>query len=270
MKNRTKHLICTAVAFAILWVPIQGRTSEMTEGTIDPMMEMLSKEFSQITLHSVGSRLQGETLRRFASLIRIFDAYMEAKGLNREGDRLLDQADHGKMNPFQAARTSAQYWNKYNVHFDEKELAKHLAIDPALLPAAREQLKKMGGLKSFHDRLAQFLERKSEDVSGISLKGNVILKDGEPNLSQTKKLEARIVNVQADYYWNQQFDLNTILPPGIFSTENALYAYCILLIEYHSLEAACQRGSLNACIPAQVILSIMEFIRDLLNNPYLL
>ena len=83
MKNVTRRTFCATTALAIPLFRLQGMTMDLLpEQTVDPIMDMLSKEFFRITSNGAENGFSGEHLRRYALMIRTLDAYMESKGIN--------------------------------------------------------------------------------------------------------------------------------------------------------------------------------------------
>lgn len=164
----------------------------------DAIIDSLTDEIARIAAEGAKSGFRAEHLRRCANIVRVFDARIAEKGTLREADRRLSENDHHKHNPAVAARNATAYCRKHGIQLNEDDLRTRLAVDSSSYRDTKLQIRKMGGLATFHAAIADALERQATEQAGAVIKGNAILRNGIVTFPSARLREAGFVNAQYD------------------------------------------------------------------------
>ena len=163
---------------AIPLVCLNAKFGENPSGQSDAVIDSLADEISQITKDGIQHGFKGEHLRRYAGVVRTFDAYLEEKGTNKGFDDRLDMDDYSQLNPAHTARITTQYWQKRAINFDEDELAAQLAITPEEYREMKRAIKKRGGIRALNKEASDLFERKAKEFDANANKDGADFKKG--------------------------------------------------------------------------------------------
>jgi len=168
---------------ALMGLPLLKLTAEDRSGRDDgpsPIIDNLADEISRITSDGAQNGFKGEHFRRYAAVMRTFDAVLEDKGINRDLDKELDEDDYHKLDLRRASETAVDYWNKHGIAFDQGNLASLMAIDAAKYREIKKAMKRHGGVRAIHRSTADVFERKAKEHGehGVALlKGGPTLRN---------------------------------------------------------------------------------------------
>ena len=178
MEKIGRRSFCGTVAMAIPLVCLNAKFGENSSGQSDAVIDSLADEISQITKDGIQHGFKGEHLRRYAGVVRTFDAYLEEKGTNKGFDDRLDMDDYSQLNPAHIARITTQYWQKRAINFDEDELAAQLAITPEEYREMKKAIKKRGGIRALNKEASDLFERKAKEFDANANKDGADFKKG--------------------------------------------------------------------------------------------
>ena len=176
MEKIGRRSFCGTVAMAIPFVCLNAKFGEKSSGQSDAVIDSLADEISQITKDGIQHGFKGEHLRRYAGVVRTFDACLEEKGSNQDFDNRLDMDDYSQLNPAYTARITTQYWQKRAINFDEDELTAQLAITPEEYQEMKKAIKKRGGIRHYTGRSPIFSSAKQKNMMRTRTKTELILK----------------------------------------------------------------------------------------------
>jgi hypothetical protein len=151
---------------ALMGLPLLKLAAEGRSGRDDgpsPIIDNLADEISRITFDGAQHGFNGEHFRRYAGVMRTFDAVLEDKGINRELDKELDDDDYYKLDLRRASEATVDYWNKHGIAFDQGNLASLMAIDAAKYREIKKAIKRQGGVRAIHRSAAEAFEHKARE-----------------------------------------------------------------------------------------------------------
>ena len=219
--------------------------------TTDALIDSLADEMSQITKDGVQHGFKGEHLRRYAGVVRTFDAYLEQKGSNKDFDNRLDVDDYSQLNPAYIARITTQYWQKRAINFDEDELAAQLAITPEEYRETKKAIKKRGGIRELHKEVSDLFERKAKEYDANANK------DGSDFKKGAFRFPFRPQSPRSNFVQVQDFpDPSQLM---IMATGSSMDCLCkALLVAGSVLAIACATAICAPCCAAAACMIAME------------
>ncbi|NLT66991.1 MAG: hypothetical protein GXX84_10350 [Acidobacteria bacterium] len=253
MEKLARRTFCgtALLGFPLLYLQAKeiGGLLEGSKGS-DPIMESISQEFYRITADGAANGYRPEHFRRYAGIIKTFDAHMEATGINREFDQRLDDNDHHRMNPHRTARDTVRYWETRGIYLNQDDLAGGLVMDPITYRRMKKAIRKQGGIRNLHDKIAAALEQKAKECEKTALKGGAVIRNGRlgfPTLRQPEFVNAQL-----------PFDLSM---SALLGTN--MHCLCkAMLVEGALLAVVCAVGIVPVCAPAAALLVVERLLES--------
>ncbi len=255
MEKIGRRSFCGMAAMAVPLICLNAKLGGNSPGQADAVIDSLADEISQVTKDGVQKGFRGEHMRRYAGVVRTFDAYLEQKGNNKDFDNKLDDDDYSQINPAYTARITTEYWKKRAIDFDEDELAAQLAaITPADYRAMKQAIKKRGGIRVLHKGTSDLFERKAKEYDAHANKEGADLEKVPIQFPfRSKSSRSNFIQVQ-DFPDPSQLMLMSI--------GNSADCLCkALLVEGSILAMLCATVVCPECCP---ISAVMLAIKDLL------
>jgi hypothetical protein len=262
MEKTTRRIFCgtAMMAFPMLALAAQGKDKHGTvddlSGSEDPLLDALADEFTRVTADGAQNGFKTEHFRHYAEFVRIFDAHLEGRGTNKEIDRRLDEDDFNKLDPARAARNTANYWHKHGIDFREDELAAGLTMDANTYREVKKAIKKQGGVRALHARIADALERKAKEHETAVLRGGPSVQEGRISFPKRKSpLQLQFINVQYELLYALGWNFNCLCR-AMQLEGGVLMLLCDTLI------------CLPCCAPGAILLALLNILQGLgLCNP---
>jgi hypothetical protein len=198
MENLARRTFCGTVLAGLPLLYLHANEIDDPSDDSDPVVEALSDEFYRVTAEGAQAGYRSEHFRRYAGIIRTFDVHLEAKGVNREFNRRLDDDDSSKINPLRSARHTVQYWEKHGIYFNENDIASRLRIDPAQYRAMKMRIKREGGIRVLNKGIINALEKRANENETIAFKGGAVFQNGRL-IFPSKISRTEFMNVQIPF-----------------------------------------------------------------------
>jgi hypothetical protein len=255
MEKIGRRSFCGTVAMAIPLVCLNAKFGENSSGQSDAVIDSLADEISQITKDGIQHGFKGEHLRRYAGVVRTFDACLEEKGSNQDFDNRLDMDDYSQLNPAYTARITTQYWQKRAINFDEDELTAQLAITPEEYREMKKAIKKRGGIRALHREVSDLFERKAKEYDANANKDGADFKKG------AFRFPFRPQSSRSNFVQVQDFpDPSQLMIMAMGSSIDCLCK--ALLVEGSVLAIACSIAICAPCCAAAALMIAMENILE--------
>ncbi len=254
MEKIARRKFCGAAIMAFPLMGLQARESKTDHSQNDTVLDVLADEVARITHDGAQKGFRAEHFRRYAGVIRAFDAHMEDKGVNRELNQRLDEDDlYNKIDPVALAQATMDYWEKKGLRFNKNDLVSRLATTPRYSLQIKRAIKNQGGVRALNRAFADAIELKAREFEKTALRGGPLIYNGIVTFAQSSSLrQAEFMYVQDD------FDF------GIFIGRE-LDCFCAAInVQAGILWILCLAGFAPACAPAAwltAILMIMEGLR---------
>ena len=251
MEKIARRKFCGAAIVAFPLLRLHAQENEVPYDQSDLVLEALADEIVRITADGAGAGFKAEHFRRYAGIVRTFDAHLENKGTNRELNNRLDDEDLYKVDPASTARVTVEYWQKKGIHFNENEFAARLALDPTTYRETKRAIKKQGGVRAVHKAIADALERKAKEYETVAFKGGNAIRNGRIDVGKPGAFR------QPEFVAAQYF------PPWLSGAQmdclcKAMVTEGVLLTIVCVVCPVCQA----VCIPAAVLLAIEKLIES--------
>ena len=117
MEKIARRMFCGTAMMAFPLLRLHAGTGEDVPSLADAVIDILADQISGITADGAQNGFKAEHFRRYAGLVRTFDAYLEQKGTNRQFNDRLDDDDFYRVNPAFTAQITAHYWQKHAIHW---------------------------------------------------------------------------------------------------------------------------------------------------------
>jgi hypothetical protein len=237
---------------ALMAFPLLGLSFQDNEGTgaSDRVLDSIADEFARITTDGAQHGFRAEHFRRYASNMRIFDAHMEGRGVNKETNRKLEEEDYPQLNPVRTAQSVVEFWKKHGLYFDQDDLAGSLSIDVKSYKSLKSAIKKNGGVRKLHAKIADSFERKAKEFEAAAYHGGPRIKAGRVTIPRSE-VSGRPLFVPA------QFDVSMFAG---FSLDCLCRA---MIIEGSLLSLLCVVGLLPCCEIAAFLLAFEKLMEGL-------
>jgi hypothetical protein len=281
MENTTRRKFCGTAILALpaLAVLAKAKTFDADgfSDSPDPIFNSLADEFTRITVDGAQNGFKAEHFRRYAGFMRVFDAQMENKGINKETDKKLDEDDFYKLNPMRSARWVSNFWHERKIEIREDELIERMAMDRKTYQEWKKAIKKQGGIRALHAKIAETFEKKAMEYETSALRNGPFIHQGRiefPGQDDKPKfikaqfdtespLKTQFVFedsiLSTPLFIGDYFDLSKIRPG--FNVDCLCRA---MVIEGTILTLSCMLGlCLPCCIPAGIILAAEKLMEGL-------
>jgi hypothetical protein len=199
MEKTTRRIFCSTAILAAPALTLLAQNKEIGNAlpdSPDPFFDALMDEFVRVTAEGAQNGFRAEQYRRYAAFMRMLDAQMEGKGINKELDKRLDEDDYYRLNPAKMAKTTVEYWRKRNLDFREDELTARLTMDGGSYLQIKKAIKKQGGVRVLHAKVAELFERKAKEYELSVYHGGPQFHQGR--ISFPKQREHSFVRAQFD------------------------------------------------------------------------
>jgi hypothetical protein len=249
MEKTTRRMFCGTAIMAAPALTLLAKDREIEGGfsdSSDPIFDALAGEFTRVTTDGAQFGFKSEHFRRYAGFMRILDAHMEGKGLNRELNKSMDEDDFHRLDPVRAAKSTVEYWRKHNVEMREDELTERLMVDWRSYSEIKKAIKKQGGVHALNVKVAELFERKAKEYETSSFRGGPVIREGRVSFPRQSD---RPLFMKAQYEW-----LGTIVL-GV-----DIDCLCKAMVTVGSLFSLLCIGFPVACIPAAIFLAIEKLM----------
>jgi hypothetical protein len=199
MQKTTRRMFCGTALAALPALGLVAKEQEFRMDnpydSSDPIIEAIADEFAHVTEDGVRNGFKSEHFRRYAGFLRMLDAQMENKGVNKELDKRLDDDDFNRLNPAKSSQFIADFWRKRNMDLRENEM---MNIDWKSYQEGKKGIKKIGGARALTAKAAFLLELKAKQYETSAFRGGPFMREGRIAFPrQTEK--PLFVNVDAVY-----------------------------------------------------------------------
>jgi hypothetical protein len=279
MENTTRRKFCGTAILALpaLAVIAKAKTNDIDDDfpdSRDPIFNSLADEFTRITVDGSRNGFKAEHFRSYAGFMRVFDAQMENKGINRETDKALDEDDFYKLNPFRSARSISDFWRKRKIEIREDELIERLTMDWKIYQEWKKAIKKQGGIRALHARVAEAFEQKAKELETSALRNGPFIRQGRIEFPR-KEEQANFMKAQYEdpdrlikEFIIEGSIISMPILGGIYeifkSTSSALNYHCLcraMVVEGSILSLACLTTlCLPCCTPAATLLAVEKLM----------
>jgi len=269
MEKIARRMFCGTAMMAFPLLRLHAGTGEDVPSLADAVIDILADQISGITADGAQNGFKAEHFRRYAGLVRTFDAYLEQKGTNRQFNDRLDDDDFYRVNPAFTAQITAHYWQKHAISVDENELAAQLTITAAEYRELKKAIKRRGGAQALHNAIAAMFDLKAKELESSVVRigavfGNPIRLPNRGKLPRPKFIPAQFQI--PDLSGIMSPDLAGVIPPELAtilaSYGSSLDCLCkALLVEGSVLALFC---ALAACVPCCPIAAIAIALKNLL------
>jgi len=249
MQKIARRMFCGAAIAAFPLLRSYSRGADFQDDSPDFVLDTLADEIARITADGAENGFRAEHFRRYAGVIRTFDAHLEDKGTNGEVNKKLDEDDAHRMDPAAAARVIAEYWKKKGLVFNEDDLTASLTIDSRAYGETKRAIKRQGGVRMIHKAVAEVFERKAKEAENAAFRGgpakhNGRIFVGNPGASRQPEFMA----VQFDYTYMNGTSVDCLCKAMV--TEGVLLTMACLLCP----------GCQALCVPAGIMLAIEKLM----------
>ena len=238
---------------AIPLVCLNAKFGEKSSGQSDAVIDSLADEISQITKDGIQNGFKGEHLRRYAGVVRTFDACLEEKGSNQDFDNRLDMDDYSQLNPAYTARITTQYWQKRAINFDEDELAAQMAITPEDYREMKRAIKRRGGIRALNKEVSDLFERKAKEYDANANKDGADFKKG------AFRFPFRLQSSRSNFVQVQDF----LDPSVLLGMSAGINMDCLckaLSVEASILGIICAAGCAPCCAAAATMIAVKNLL----------
>jgi hypothetical protein len=181
MEKTTRRMFCSTAILATPALTLLAKDQGIEGGfsdSSDPLFEALADEFTRVTADGAQFGFKAEHFRRYAGFMRMVNAHMEGKGLNRELNKRMDEDDFYRLDPVRAAKSTVEYWRKHNMEMREDELTERLTMDWRSYIETKKAIKKQGGIGALNLKVAELFERKAKEYETSSFRGGPVIREG--------------------------------------------------------------------------------------------
>lgn len=259
MQEMTRRCFCgaSAMAFPLARLFAGPEENDPGAGFSDPVLDVLAEEFARTTVDGAERGFGSAHFLRYAGQVRLFDAFLEDKGTNAKMDRMLDEDDYYLMDPYGNANVIGKYWKRRGIIFDESQLMRLLSLDARSYRTVKKQIKKEGGVRTLHQRIAAAFERKAGEYDSAGLRSGLAMRGG------SLRFPARPLPAPADNLKNVQLELFAPPDPTLFE-EVDLDCLCkAMKVEGAVLSILCASICQPCCVPAAIILALVTLMESI-------
>jgi|WetSurMetagenome_2_1015567.scaffolds.fasta_scaffold253939_2 hypothetical protein len=282
MEDTTRRKFCGTAILAIPALAVIGKakTTDIDNdfsAAPDSIFNSLADEFTRITVDGAQNGFKSEHFRRYAGFMRVFDAQMESKGINRETDKKLDEDDFYKLNPMRSAKLASDFWRKRRIEIREDELTERLTMDWKIYNEWKKAIKKQGGVRALHARVAIAFEQKAKEYETSTLRNGPFIRQGR---IEFPRREEQAAFVKAQYIDPDRlisefvFEGVTIPLPLVGDAWSIVESigfninyHCLcraMIVEGAILSLACLLGlCLPCCAPGAILLAAEKLLEGL-------
>ena len=210
----------------------------------DPITDVLADEFARTTFDGARNGFGARHFRQYAGYVRIFDAHLHSEGTNKKLDNKMDEDDYHLLDQDRTVRLTTEYWKKHGVLINENNLRDHISFDMDSYRSMKKAIKKMGGVRILHERVAEALERKARETETVVFRGGPVTRDGNVIFPAAGNSPHQIKSVDL------QLDIHSFI--GI-----DLDCLCkAMAVEGSILALLCVLGCVPCCAPSAVLLAL--------------
>jgi hypothetical protein len=281
MEDTTRRKFCGMAILALPALAVLAKAKAIdiddSPDSADPIFNSLADEFTRITVDGAQNGFKSEHFRRYAGFMRVFDAQMENKAINKETDKKLDEDDFYKLNPFRSARSISDFWRRRKIEIREDELIERLTMDWKTYREWKKAIKKQGGVRALHARVAEAFEKKAKEYETSALRKGPFIQQGRIEFPRQEE-QAAFVKAQyedPDRLLTEFIFDGLILPlPGIGAIYDIARSVplninydCLcraMVVEGSVLSLTCLTGfCLPCCTPAATLLAVEKLMEGL-------
>jgi hypothetical protein len=229
----------------------------------NPVLDTLADEFTRTTLDGVQNGFRAHHFRQYAAQVRIFNACLDAEGVNNTLDGKLDEEDYYLLNPDNTVQFTVEYWKKHGVLINEDDLAYRMAIDENSYKMTKKAIKKMGGVRKLNERIALAFERRAEKYTSTAYHSGLTINNGSVKFPVLSGHECKtgFRNVQYEDFEDLE-DLQNMDPHLFIGLD--LDCLCKAMItEGALLTIGCVTVCQPCCVPAGILLGIATLMEQL-------
>jgi hypothetical protein len=253
MEKTTRRMFCGTAILATPALTLLAKDQGIEGGfsdSHDPLYDALADEFTRVTADGAQFGFKSEHFRRYAGFMRIVNAHMEGKGLNRELNKRMDEDDFHRLDPVRAAKSTVEYWRKHNVEMREDDLTERLMMDWRSYTEIKKAIKKQGGVGALNAKVAEVFERKAKEYETSSFRGGPVIREGR--ISFPRQNDQQLF-IKAQWEWLGTiilgFDIDCLCRAMVTTG-----AICGLI---------CVFGVPVACIPSAFLLAFEKLMEGL-------
>ncbi|MEJ2247266.1 MAG: hypothetical protein P8Y80_14495 [Acidobacteriota bacterium] len=262
MEKMKRRSFCGASLMALPLMKVFAEDSGINSlfSQTNPVLDTLADEFTRTTLNGVRNGFRAYHFRQYATQVRIFNACLDAEGVNDTLNGKLDEEDYYLLNAENAVQFTVEYWKKHGVLINEDDLAYRMAIDENSYKMTKKAIKKMGGVQKLNERIAQAFERRAEKYTSNAYHSGLTINNGSikfPVLSG-HACKTGFRNVQ----YEDLEDLQN-LDPHLFVDLDIDCLCKAMLTEGALLTIGCVTICQPCCVPAGILLGIATLMEEL-------
>ena len=258
MQEMTRRYFCGASAFALPLARLFAGAAEDDPGAgySDPVLDVLAEEFARTTTDGAEKGFGSAHFLQYAGQVRLFDAFLEDKGTNAKMDRMLDEDDYYMIDPYGNADAIGEYWKRRGIIFDETHLVRAASLDARSYRTVKREIKKQGGVRELHRRVAAAFERKAEEVasiglgSGLTMRGGLLRFPAHPRPAAAGALK----NVQLEFF--------APADPTLFEGVDLDCLCKAMKVEGAVLSILCASICQPCCVPAAIIVALATLMES--------
>jgi hypothetical protein len=251
MEKIARRNFCAAALVAFPLLRLHAQESEVPYETSDSVLEALADEIILVTADGAERGFKAEHFRRYAGIVRTFDAHLEDKGTNRDLNERLDDEDFYKVNPALTAKITVEYWRKKGIYFNENEFAARLAMDPTSYRETKKAIRKQGGIRAVHKAIAVALDRKAKDYETVALRGGPAIRNGRIAVGEPGTFrQPEFMAAQYDMAWLYGAQMDCLCKAMV--TEGVILTIACLTCP----------GCQAVCVPAGIMLAMEKLFES--------
>jgi len=245
MENITRRKFCGIAIMTLPLLCLPAKATEGLSGQSDPILDALADEITRVAADGSQNGFTAEHFRRCAGIVRTFDARLEEMGTNRELDSRLEDNDFYELNPYLTAQKTVDYWDKHGMRLDKNDLTAHLTMDSRVYCEIKKSIKKQGGVRNMHARIADMLEQKANEHEAVVFRKRAVIKNSRVVFPSSNAPQAGFTRVQYE-----------LLP--WFGNIDCLCK--VMVVEGAALALMCATFCQPCCVPAMVLLGLEKVL----------
>jgi len=217
----------------------------------DPVMEVLADEFARTTFDGARNGFGTGHFQQYAGQVRIFDAHLDNKGINKKVDKNLDEDNYHLLDPDRTVRMTADYWKKHGVLINESNLRDQVSLDMDSYGRMKKTIKKGGGVQALHQSFAEAFERKARELETVVVRGGPMIRNGQVTfpVPGNPAHQIKSADLVLDFHSFIGIDLDCLCKA--------------MAVEGAILAIICAFGCVPCCVPSAVLLALETLINSI-------
>jgi hypothetical protein len=281
MEKTTRRKFCGTALLALPALALLPKAKAMdingSYNSSDPIFDSLADEFTRITADGAKNGFKSEHFRRYAGFMRVFDAQMENKGINRETDKKLDEDDFRKLDPMRSARAISDFWRRRKIEIHDDELIERLTMDWKSYRDWKKAFRKLGGIHVLHTKIAETFEQAAKAYETSAVRNGPFIDQGRIEFPPQ---EEKAIFLKAQYEDYDSMVRNLLFQESVIAIPFAGDVYAVASsigfgVNYHCLcRAMVVEGAilslvclsaicLPCCTPAATVMAVEKLLEGL-------